>query len=253
MNKKRFSFKFDSDEKIKFSLSEKKKNIIYSVLTLFIVAIVSAALLSGVNELMQADERNKNDADMLEVMKRILSADEYRKTENGFEKTKEILAVYEAYEGEEIKGYCVQVEVKDYTDTITLMVAIDNEVKVQAVEIVAMSENAGKGIKAKDPQFLDAFKGKDNYITANKGTPKDKNQISVISGATTTSKAVTEGVNDAIAVVSQIKADVASVEKETGEDAPETNEIPTETAPQEVAPETQTPTEGNVGEGGSAQ
>ena len=249
--KKKFSFKANFGGKFNGSLSEKKKKVIYSVLFLFITALVSAAFLAGVNEIMNADERNKTDADMIAVMERIFPAEEYRKTESGYEKKKEILAVYEACDGEDIKGYCIEVKVKDHTDTITLMVAIDNEVKVQAVEIVEMSEKAGTGIKVKDPSFLNVFKGKDNYITAIKGTPKDKGQISVISGATVTSKAVTEGVNDAIAVVSQIKAHDVEAEKTTGEEP----ELPAEEVP---VPETQentdvqTPAGSNAGEGGNA-
>ncbi len=210
--KKKPGLKFDIKEKLKFSGSEKKKNTIRSTLVLFVLALSSAILLSGLNEVMNADERNKTDADMVEVMHRILPASEYKITETEYKKTEEIHAVYEAYNGEELIGYCVEVEVKDHMDTLSLAVAIDRQNTVCAVEITDMSENAGTGIKVKDASFLDSFKGKNSMITANKGTPKDNSHISVISGATISSKAVTKGVNEAIAAVSQIEAEKANPE-----------------------------------------
>lgn len=245
--KKKFSLKTNSEGKSAIKLSEKKRKVIYSALLLSIIAVFSAVLLTGMNKIINADERNKTDADMIAVMKRIFPAEEYRRIEPGHEVKKEIVAIYEACDGEEVNGYCIEVKVKDHTDTITLMVAIDNEVKVKAVEIVEMSEKAGTGIKAKDPAFLNLFKGKNNFITAIKGTPKDGSQISVISGATVTSKAVTSGVNDAIAVVSQIKADHAGAE-ETTEENPETPTEQTEENSEEI-----TPADSSAEEGASAQ
>ena len=236
MSEKKKEFKFDIKEKLKISDSGKKKNIIRSTLVLFIIALSSAILLSGLNEIMNADERNKTDADMVEVMKRILPASEYKITETEYKKTEEIHAVYEAYDGNELIGYCVEVEVKDHMDTLSLAVAVDRENTVSAVEVTAMSENAGTGIKVKDSSFLDMFKGKNSMITAIKGTPKDNSHISVISGATISSKAVTKGVNEAVSAVSQIEAEKAKPEDaeentvgaETGEKTGEEGQVQAE-------------------------
>ncbi len=197
-------------------MNEKKKSIIRSSLVLAVIALVSALILSTLNEVMNVEERNKTDADMVAIMRRILPGSEYKKTEKGYKKTEEIRNVYEVYDEENVLlGYCVEAEVKDYMDTLSLAVAIDRQNTVCAVEVVKMSENAGTGIKVKNSEFLDSFKGKNGMISAIKGTPKDNSHISVISGATVSSKAVTKGVSEAIAVVSQIEA--AKIEGEKGE------------------------------------
>lgn len=221
--KKKTSIGSDFMKNAKGSFVENKKKIMSYSLVLFVAAFASALLLAGVNELIHADDRNKTNSDTIDVMSRIFPAEEYKIKENGFEKREEIRAVYEAYDGGEIKGHCVEVKVKDHTDTLSLVVAIDGEMKVHAVEVTEMSENAGTGIKVKSSAFLANFKGKSNIITAIKGEPKEKNQISVISGATVSSKAVTEGVNMAIAAVSQIEADNVKIREEAGANGTETD------------------------------
>lgn len=79
-----------------------------------------------------------------------------------------------------------------------MMVGIDTELNVTGVKIINMSETPGLGAKASEDSWLSQFKGKNDIISVVKtGNAKD-NEINAISGATITSKAVTQGVNDSL-------------------------------------------------------
>lgn len=97
-------------------------------------------------------------------------------------------------------GYCVQVSSNGFGGAISMMVGIDNDCKVTGVEILSMSETAGLGSKASEASFREQYIGKTGTINVKSGD----NAITPISGATVTSKAVTLGVNNAIAAVENL-------------------------------------------------
>lgn len=106
----------------------------------------------------------------------------------------------------EIAGYCVKVAPLGYGGEISMIVGIKADGTVSGVDITDMNETAGLGAKAKNAEFRDMYKGKSGEISVKKsGTPSDT-EISAISGATVTSKAVTSGVNAALAAVDEIMA-----------------------------------------------
>lgn len=102
-----------------------------------------------------------------------------------------------AEENGQLKGYCVQVSTNGFGGAISMMVGIDTDCKVTGVEILSMSETAGLGSKASEASFREQYIGKTGTINVKSGD----NAITPISGATVTSKAVTLGVNNAIAAV----------------------------------------------------
>lgn len=117
-----------------------------------------------------------------------------------------VTAVYEGKNAEkEVVGYCVKAEPIGYGGAISMIVGMDTEGKVTGVDIVSMSETPGLGAKANEPQFTNGFIGKVAGVKVRKsGTPAN-DEISAISGATVTSKAVTSGVNAAIAAVESLQ------------------------------------------------
>ncbi len=116
-----------------------------------------------------------------------------------------VAAVYEGKSGDEVVGYCVKVEPTGYGGTISMIVGVDTESVVKGVKIISMSETPGLGAKANELEFTDGYIGKTSGIKVRKsGVPAD-DEISAISGATITSKAVTEGVNAAIAAAESLR------------------------------------------------
>ncbi len=90
-------------------------------------------------------------------------------------------------------GYCVSVTTQGYGGEISMMVGIRSDGKVEGVKIVSMSETAGLGSKTKNESFLSQYIGK--YGPFNVGS-----NVDAVAGATVSSKAVTAGVNAAMAV-----------------------------------------------------
>ena len=97
-------------------------------------------------------------------------------------------------------GYVIQVKSKGYGDFITYTVGITNEGNINGISIIKIAETPGLGMNAEKviaPQFVD--KAAAIYSVAKSGQVTDPaTQIEAISGATITSKAVTNGVNGAV-------------------------------------------------------
>lgn len=87
-----------------------------------------------------------------------------------------------------------------YGGDITFSVGITKEGVVNGYSITAISETAGLGMKAKEEKFSSQFNGKSaEAFEVVKGTAVNESQIEAISGATITSKAITNGVDAALA------------------------------------------------------
>ncbi len=86
-----------------------------------------------------------------------------------------------------------------YGGDITLAVGITNDGTVNGYSITSISETAGLGMKATEENFYSQFEGKTTEaFEVVKGTATADNQIEAISGATITSSAVTDAVNESL-------------------------------------------------------
>ena len=99
-----------------------------------------------------------------------------------------------------LAGYVIQVKSKGYGDFIQYTVGITIEGNINGISIINIAETPGLGMNAEKvvaPQFVD--KAKNQFAVVKNGQLSDANsQIEAISGATITSRAVTEGVNAAV-------------------------------------------------------
>jgi electron transport complex protein RnfG len=86
---------------------------------------------------------------------------------------------------------------KGYSSYIKMLVSIGPDMKIRDVKILDMNETPGLGDQVLEQPFLDQFKGKDlSQIVLIKGETKEN--IQAISGATYSSRGVTNGVKDAV-------------------------------------------------------
>ena len=102
-----------------------------------------------------------------------------------------------AYNDTTFLGYCVEVTPHGFGGDIHLMVGVDANGSVTGASILGHRETISLGANATDPAFLNQYIGKSGSITVNKGT----NAIQAVTGATITSKAVTQGINTALTAV----------------------------------------------------
>ena len=80
---------------------------------------------------------------------------------------------------------------KGYGGPITVMVALDNDGKVVAVNVMSHTETPGKGEVIEEPSFTDQFIGNDNDTF-------NASEIDAVAGSTVSSKAVISAVDTAI-------------------------------------------------------
>jgi electron transport complex protein RnfG len=86
---------------------------------------------------------------------------------------------------------------KGYSSFIQMLVSLKPDLKIRDVKILSLNETPGLGDQVLEPSFLDQFKGKSlDQIVLIKGETKDN--IQAISGATISSRGVTNGIKDAV-------------------------------------------------------
>ncbi len=176
------------------------KEIVIPAVVLFIIATVCTALLAGTNLLTKDKIADLAVQAENEAKSAVIDA-------QSFSDAKEINGniYYEALdENGNLVGYVFNVSAKSYGGVLTCMVGISEEEKVTGVEITTISDTPGLGMKATAKDWLDQFIGKGSGILVNKNSSSDT-EIQAITSATITSQAVTDAVNSAFGVLSQVK------------------------------------------------
>lgn len=182
------------------------KDAIVTALKLFIITAVAALCLAAANK-MTFDIIQKNAAKTeQEALRKVLPAGEKFESTEGSAVAVEGVTVEKvnvAMTGDKVVGFVVTaVSNAGYGGDIKVMVGIDEKLAVAGVEILESSETAGLGANASKPKFINQFMGAKNNLTVVKGAAGD-DQISAISSATITSKAVTSCVNAALEVAKE--------------------------------------------------
>lgn len=111
------------------------------------------------------------------------------------------LTILAGYNGSELIGHCVEVEVQGFGGVITVMVGVDVNGEVTGVTVTDHDEHMGIGGQAMEESYLKQYVGLS-------GTVRDegRNSVDAISGATDTCRAITAGVNKALYISSRLDA-----------------------------------------------
>lgn len=191
-------------------------------LRLFIITSVTAVFLALAYKVTAPITEANNQKTFQESLKEVLPlAKEFKQIDPGsFEdETVTINSINVGYadaDATDLKGYVVTATSSEgYGGDVCVMVGVDPSYKVNKVIISSpFSETPGLGANAKKPAFLDQFVGKGNNIEVVKGEAKGDKQISAISSATITSKAVTACVNASIEVIKATSQKTAATAEE---------------------------------------
>ena len=104
---------------------------------------------------------------------------------------------YQATAGGRPVAYIASTAGKGYSSFIQMLVSLTPDMKISEVKVLDMNETPGLGDQVLEKSFLDQFKGKGlSQIVLIKGETKEN--IQAISGATYSSRGVTNGVKDAV-------------------------------------------------------
>ena len=188
------------------------KTLIKNAMILFVITLVAGVLLGFVyqvtkepiayqeqlaqikaNQAVFPDASDFIDVEIDENIKsQVLSDADYSKID--------ILSVKQAVDASGTGiGYVIQVSSGGYGDKIIFTVGITNDASVNGISLISINETPGLGMNAEKvivPQFVNKPAGKFSVV---KNAASSDSEISAISGATITSKAVTYGVNAAVA------------------------------------------------------
>jgi len=181
---------------------------------LLIVCVIAAALLGFTNDftaekiVMQVAKVND------EARKAVLpEADEFEKVDDAtlqdFKANPDfdtVVEIYKAKAAGAVIGYAVKTAPKGYGGPVEVIIGVGTDGVVKGVQVGNNTETPGLGKNSENPKFKDQYKNKtwDMVIDVIKnGTPKD-NQIVAIAGSTITSRGVTRGVNQALAILKEL-------------------------------------------------
>ncbi len=157
--------------------------------TLCIITFLAAATLGGINAMTKDRIAENKIKAQNEAMNKILSqAESFNELEDG---------IFEGVSGGSTVGYCVTADPSGYGGELSLMIGVDQNGVMTGLEVLSHSETAGLGANCTKGSFKAQFPGKEYPVTVFKGATSKTNEISAITGATITSRAVADGVNQA--------------------------------------------------------
>ena len=193
--------------------SKKEGGIIQLVVVLGLITLVCALLLGVANgvtkdqiEQNKIDTRNAAMEDIIpgatfEDTSTVLSAEEVAAagvTLPAGRAAAAISGVYKATVDGADAGYCVEVQPKGFGGTLTMIVGVSADGTVAGAKVTSHAETPGLGAKSQtDDAWIAQYAGQpaDGSLQVS----KDGGTINAITGATITSRAVTDGVNTAAA------------------------------------------------------
>ena len=199
-----------TETKTKEKIDLDPKYIIKLTVTLFATCLVVAFCLGLVNGVtlpnITASNLAKTNAALAKVYPEIEVSDDVAAAASAYSAT--VTNVYAITDGGAEAGYAVKLDVSGSQSTISMMVGLDTEGAVTGVSVVKSGETSGIGTKVtvdnaplpSGVPVLDQFIGK----TAADQPLKVGGNVDAISGATVSSKGVTNGVNGAIAAFAAI-------------------------------------------------
>ena len=171
------------------------KYILRLTLTLLLITAVVAGLLAFVNELTagRIDELTRQKAE--QAMREVLPAQDYTPLDAALPQ-----GVTEAYRAGD-DGYVVRVAPNGFGGAIDLMVGVRADGTVNGVAVIAHSETASLGANCTREEFRAQYAGGAGPFAVG----QDGGTIEARTGATVTSRAVTDGVNAALDFVREVQ------------------------------------------------
>jgi len=115
----------------------------------------------------------------------------------------QIKEVFTATRQGEFSGYVVSVISKGYGGDMEIIVGIGADKHIMGLVLASHNETAGLGANATKDYFTDQFEGKFMPVLS-KDDPNSDQAIDALTGATITSRAVTEGVDSVVELIENL-------------------------------------------------
>lgn len=174
-------------------MDEKKKLAGWLVLTS--IALVAAVALATTNLLTEEPIARQNQSENQAALERMFpEADSFAELSPG--ESAGVGFVYEVRQGERLLGYAVKETTQGYGGSIEVIAGVDPSMRLKGIDVGGpdFQETEGLGSRAREEPFTAQFVGQTPPLRLG-------GEIDAVSGATVTSRAVTEGVNQGVGKV----------------------------------------------------
>ena len=167
--------------------------------TLLLITGITAAALAGINSVTAPIIAQINAEKTQQAIEAVLPGGG-EKLDSFSDEGGIVSAVYASE-----SGYAVEVNPAGFNGAVKMMVGVSKDGKVLNISVVSHTETAGLGAVAAaktsaGETFRGQFAGKSGVLAVT----ADGGEIDAITGATITSRAVTEGINAALSCVEQL-------------------------------------------------
>ena len=190
-------------------MAKLKSSLLNMILSLTCIALVAAALLSGVYLLTQENIEAQKTAKQLAAISAVLPTHE----RIADPETVQGLTVHKAYTGDTFVGAAVETESNGFGGKIRLMVGFNNDSHITGYEVLEQTETPGLGTHIVE-WFKNADKAGQNIIgrkaTGAMTVSKDGGDVDAITAATISSRAFLEAVNKAYEAYTEGEVQAAS-------------------------------------------
>ncbi len=185
------------------------KDIVVLAVKLFLITALTALCLALVNKVTEPAIARNTEKTFQEAQAKVLpEAARFERSDlgtvEGLPSGVTVSSIYVGLSDAQAVGYVVNAVCSEgYGGDISVMVGIGNDLTVRHVQVLEMSETPGLGARSQSEEFTDSYIGKKIGMEVVKTKNAGENEISAISGATITSKAVTKAVNASLEAVQQ--------------------------------------------------
>jgi len=204
-------------------MAKAKSNAPKNIIVLFVVALVSVAILAVLNQVTMDPIAKAEEAARQEAYMRVYDADEIKDMPDadgvivGFNSPDpdagvRINALLEAFKDGEQVGYVIDATSPNgYGGDVQIAIGITNEGEITDFTVIsAANETPGLGARSTEEEFQSQFAGLSALQPVDfskTGANRENNEYDAISGATITSTAVKQAVNEAIALFGWVKGE----------------------------------------------
>jgi electron transport complex protein RnfG len=193
--------------------------ILKDAFILFAITVISGLILGGVHELTRDTINKSAIAAHLEAYKTVFpDAVDFKdddKLSDALKKSNEELpsqdygnvgldqALQAVDKSGSVLGYVVTSHSNDsYDGLVQILVGINADKTIKGIEMLELNDTPGLGQRAEEPEFKGQFTDKSGEsLTVTKTGNAGEGEINAISGATITSRAVTNAVNAALYLI----------------------------------------------------
>ena len=154
----------------------------YPLVFLTIIVLVSVSLVMVISNITKARILAEKDAAIISQLKAVFTETDDYESKNDY---------YIAYTDKQVIGFAFIATGKGYGGEISIFVGLNTDFTIKDIKILSNTETPGLGTKITEDAFTGQFKG---LTSQDVSLAKDGGKVDAITGATISSKAVTDAV-----------------------------------------------------------